>query len=93
MVKKDLLDFLKENDKLDQSDPDATADVITDLIDAVRTLQRYEEIIKTQNNRVIGHTGKQGQLLKRFRKIEQFLENLGQNKPTFNFLKKYRLNS
>lgn len=83
-VKKELLDCLKENYDLEEPDLDITADTITDPIDAVRIIQRYEEIIK------------QRQLLKKFRETEQFLENVGQSKSTVcfeiglhKFLKKY----
>lgn len=57
-VKKELLDCLKENYDLEEPDLDITADTITDPIDAVRIIQRYEEIIK------------QRQLLKKFRETE-----------------------
>ena len=56
-VKKELLNFLKENNNLEETDLDATIDAITDPKEAVRIIQRYEEIIKTQNIRVIGYVG------------------------------------
>ena len=59
-AKKELLDYLKENDDLEEPDIDATADAITDPIDAVIIIKRYEEIIKIQNKRVIGYVEKQG---------------------------------
>lgn len=62
-VKKELLNFLKENNNLEETDLDATIDAITDPKEAVRIIQRYEEIIKTQNIRVIGYVGGAGQLL------------------------------
>ena len=36
-----------ENDDLKEPGLDATADAITDSLEAVRIIQRYEEIIKT----------------------------------------------
>ena len=63
-VKKELLNSLKENNNLEETDLDATIDAITDPKEAVRIIQRYEEIIKTQNIRVIGYVGGgAGQLL------------------------------
>lgn len=56
-VKKELLNFLKENNNLEETDLDATTDAITDPKEAVRIIQRYEEIIKTKNIRVIGYVG------------------------------------
>ena len=64
MVKKEPLNSLKENNNLEETDLDATIDAITDPKEAVRIIQRYEEIIKTQNIRVIGYVGGgAGQLL------------------------------
>ena len=57
MVKKEPLNSLKENNNLEETDLDATIDAITDPKEAVRIIQRYEEIIKTQNIRVIGYVG------------------------------------
>ena len=56
-VKKEPLNSLKENNNLEETDLDATTDAITDPKEAVRIIQRYEEIIKTQNIRVIGYVG------------------------------------
>ena len=64
MVKKEPLNSLKENNNLEETDLDATIDAITDPKEAVRIIQRYEEIIKTKNIRVIGYVGGgAGQLL------------------------------
>lgn len=57
MVKKEPLNSLKENNNLEETDLDATIDAITDPKEAVRIIQRYEEIIKTKNIRVIGYVG------------------------------------
>lgn len=51
------MNSLKENNNLEETDLDATIDAITDPKEAVRIIQRYEEIIKTQNIRVIGYVG------------------------------------
>ena len=78
------MNYLKKNNDLEQKNLDATANSITDPLEAVRTI-RYEEIIKTQNKRAVGYVGKQGQPLKKFREIEQFLENVEQSKSIIYF--------
>ena len=82
-LKKELLDSLKEINDLEERGLDTTADAITDPLETVRIIHCSEEIIKTQNKSVIGYVGKQGQLLKKFRKTEQFLENVGKASPQF----------
>ena len=82
----------EETDDLEEPGLDATADAITDPLEAVRIIKRYEETIQTQIKRAIGYAGKQEQLFKQFR------ENVGQSKfSTYfkmvlhKFLKKYPL--
>lgn len=52
LVKKEFLDFLRENDDLEEPGLDVTADAVIDPLE-VRIMQRCEEI-KIQNKRVIG---------------------------------------
>ena len=59
-------------------------------------IQKYEDVIKTQNKRALNYAGKQGQLLKKFKDTERFFEAISQSKPAtylkmglFKFLKKY----
>ena len=40
------------------------------------------EVIKSQNKIMIGYVGKHGQLLKKLKETKQFVENVGQSKPT-----------
>ena len=77
-VKKELLNFLKENNNLEETDLDATIDAITDPKEAVRIIQRYEEIIKTQNIRVIGYVGGGQVSCYKISEKQEFLENVGQ---------------
>lgn len=95
-VKKELSDSLKENNDSKEPGIDPAADAITDRLEAVRIVQRYKEVIKSQNKIMIGYVGKQGQLFKKLRETEQFLENVGQSKPRvcfkielYKYLKKY----
>ena len=73
-VKKELLNSLKENNNLEETDLDATIDAITVPKEAVRIIQRYEEIIKTQNIRVIGYVGGQVSCYKSSEKQKSFLK-------------------
>ena len=46
---------------------------------------RYEGIIKTQNEKAIGYNGKQGQLFKKFKDTEHFCNNVGHSRSTTYF--------
>ena len=80
-VKQELLISLKENDEVEESGLDETANATKDPTEAVVIIQR-EEIIKMQNKRAIVYIGKQGQLLKKFKDTKQLFEPVGQSKST-----------
>lgn len=77
-VIQELLNSIKEDDNLEETYIDATADTITDPLEAIRLIQRYGEIMRIQNKRTIGYVVKQRQLLNI--EMEQFIENVGQKK-------------
>lgn len=77
-VKQELLNSIKKDDNLEEPDINATADTIKDPLEAIRLIQSYEEIMKTQTKRTIEYLGKQRQLLKKLRETRQFIENVGQ---------------
>ena len=79
-VKQELLISLKENDEVEESGLDETANATKDPTEAVVIIQRCEEIIKMQNKRAIVYIGKQGQLLKKFKDTKQLFEPVGQSK-------------
>lgn len=69
---------------------------VIDPGEAMTIIYHHEEIIKAQNKRVIGYVSKQGQILKKFRDTENFVENVGKIRSTvyfkteiYKFLKKY----
>ena len=80
-MKQELLISLKENDEVEESGPDETANATKDPTEAVVIIQR-EEIIKMQNKRAIVYIGEQGQLLKKFKDTKQLFEPVGQSKST-----------
>ena len=47
IVKQEFLNYFKENDDLVEPDTNATADTITDSIEAFRLKQRYQKIMET----------------------------------------------
>ena len=49
MVKQKIMNFLKENDDLEEPILDETADAITEPLQTIRIVKRYKEITKTQN--------------------------------------------
>ena len=77
-VKQELLNSIKKDDNLEEPDINATADTMKDPLEAIRLIQSYEEILKTQSKRTIEYLGKQRQLLKKLRETRQFIENVGQ---------------
>ena len=85
IVIKELVRSLKEYDDIEGAGLDATADTITDPLEADRIIKRYKEIIKTQNKRAINYVGKLEQLLKKLKGTDQRFENVGQSKPTIHF--------
>ena len=97
-IKRELLNSLKENDDVEEQGLNETANNVNNSQEAITVVHRYEEIIKTQNKKTIGYTGKQGELLKKFKDIENFFDNFGQSRPTmyfkislYKFLNKYPL--
>ena len=53
--------------------------------EAIQIVHCYEGIIKTQNEKAIGHIGKQGQLLTYFIYPGNFLNNIRQGRSTIYF--------
>ena len=64
--------------------------------EAITVIYSYEEIIKTQNKETIAYVAKQGQILKKFKDTEEFVENMEQSPSTvyfnielYKFIKKF----
>ena len=83
MIKEELLNSLRQNDQAEETEINAAN--ITDPIEVIELINRYEEIIKTQHERVIGSIFKQGQILKNFKKTENFFDNAGQSRSMIYF--------
>ena len=81
------MNSLKENNNLEETDLDATTESLTDPKQAVRIMQCYEEIIKTQNLRVIGYVGEQASCYKSSEKQKSFLKMW--DNISLNFILKY----
>ena len=79
-VKDELLNSLKVNDEVKETEINI-ADVI-DPEEAVGLTNRYEEIIKTQHKRVITYIAKQGEILIKFKDVENVFVNVEQGSPT-----------
>ena len=67
-VKEELLNFLGENDDNEETEMN-TANNSTE---AIKLINHYEEIISTQNKRVIQYIFKQGEFFKNFKDTEIF---------------------
>ena len=66
-----MLNSLRENDE-DWETEINTAN-ITESLETIELISRYEEIIKTQHKKVIGCICKQGEILKKLKKRKIYL--------------------
>ena len=64
--------MLKENDDVEEQGINETAKNVNNTEEAIAITRRYEEMIKTQNKKTISYTGKQGELLKKFKDTKNF---------------------
>ena len=58
IIKRELLNSLQDNDDIEEQGLNETAN----LQEALRIINRYVDIIKTQNKKAIEYIGKQGEL-------------------------------
>ena len=59
-VKQELLNSVMENNEMEEPGLGKTANATKDTAEAIKIIQRYEEIIKIQNKKFINFAGKQG---------------------------------
>ena len=74
-VKEDLLNLLQEQGL------NETANNVNNT-QKTKLICWYGDIIKTQNEKVIGYTGNREQLLKKFKDTQHFFDNVGQSRST-----------
>ena len=84
-IKWELLNSLQENDDAEEQGLNETANNVKNSKEAILMTNRYEGIIKTQNEKAIGYNGKQGQLFKKFKDTENFCNNVGHSRSTTYF--------
>ena len=65
-IKRELLNSLKENDDVEEQGLKETVNNVNNSQEAIVIVRRYEGLIKTQNQKAIGYTAKQGEILKKF---------------------------
>ena len=51
----------------------------------IALIHHYEALSKHKDKKPIGYTGKQGELLKKFKDTEDFFDNVGQSRSTIYF--------
>ena len=97
-VKQEPLNLLQENDDVVEQGLNKRANNVNNFQKAIKIINRFEDIIKTQNIKAMGYIGKEGELLKKFKDTENFFDNVGQSRSTiyfkislYKFLKKYPL--
>ena len=98
IIKRELLNLLQENDDVEEQGLIETINNVNSSQEAIRLINRYEDIIKTQNKKILGYIGKKVELLKKFKDTENFFDNAVQSRSTMyfkislcKFLKKYPL--
>ena len=82
-IKREFLNLLLENDDVGEQGLNKTANNVNNSQEAI--LRRYKDIIKAQNKKGIKYIGRKEQLLKMFKHIEHFFDNVGQSKSTIYF--------
>ena len=97
-IKRELLNLLKGNDDVEEQGLNTKANNVKNFQETIALIYRYEKIIKTQNKKAIRYTGKLGELFKKFKDTENFLDNVSQSRSTihlkillYKFLKIYPL--
>ena len=81
IIKRKLLNSLQRNDDVEEQGLNKTANNVNNSQETIHIINRYEDIIKTQNKKAIGYISKQGKLFKKFKDTE----NVGQNRSTIYF--------
>ena len=71
-IKQELPNSLQENDNVEEKELNETANNINNSQEAIVTICSYEDIIKTQDKKVIRYISKHGELLKKFKDTENF---------------------
>ena len=72
-TKEELLTSSREND----TEIEFNMTRITNPREAINVINHYEEIMKTQDKKIIEYIAIQGQMLKKFKETEGFIENVG----------------
>ena len=81
IIKRKFLNSLQRNDDVEEQGLNKTANNVNNSQETIHIINRYEDIIKTQNKKAIGYISKQGKLFKKFKDTE----NVGQNRSTIYF--------
>ena len=81
-MKEKLLYSLKENDT---EEVEFNITRINNPREAINIANHYEEIMKTQNKKVIGILATQEQMLKKFKDMYDFIENIRLSRSTVYF--------
>ena len=87
-IKTKLLDSITIDEVFECEDLNKEAEEVQDLERAAKITKRYEDIIKTKNKGIINAVYHQGQVFKRFKEKDKFIElvnELGIHKNTIIF--------
>ena len=69
-VKRELLNLLQDIDDVEEQELNETANNVNYSQQIIVIICRYLDIIKTQSKNAIGHIGKKGEILKKFKDTE-----------------------
>ena len=87
MIKKELQDSILE--ELEEENANLNEDVknVKSLNEGISLVQKYENLLKGANKKIINIVGKQGELFKRFTEEDEFFNNVGLSKSNIYYFK------
>ena len=77
MIKKELQDSTLEELEEENANLDDEVKNWKSLNEGISLVQKYENLLKCTNKKIINIVGKQGELLKRFKEEDEFFNNVG----------------
>ena len=96
MIKKDLLDSILEASEEQNANLNEEVKNVKCLKGGISLVQKYENLLKCANKKIINIVGKQGELLKRFKEQHEFFNTVVLSRTNiyfkmrlFKFLKKF----
>ena len=85
IIKRELLNSLQENDDVEEQGLNERANNVNNSQEGIRIINRYEDIIKTQNKKQFPILVNKENFKKKFKNTENIFNNLGKSRSTIYF--------